>query len=81
MVFIHLNTDQFLDFYYQQLFEIIQIKDYFQARNKLLILTANLYEEIHWHTIPSGLKYQIREAISHTADKIYAIGYLTPYGR
>ena len=83
MVFIHLNTDQLLDFYYQQLFDIIQVKDYFQARNRLLILTANynLYEEIHWHTIPSGLKYQIREAISHTADKIYAIGYLTPYGR
>ena len=83
MVLIHLNTEQLLEFYHRQLFDIIQVKDYFQARNRLLILAANynLYEEIHWHTIPDELKYQIREAISHTADKIYAIGYLTPYGR
>ena len=83
MVFIHLNPEQLLEFYHSQLYDIILVKDYFQARNRLLILVANynLYEEIHWHTIPKELKYQIREAISHTADKIYAIGYLTPHGR
>ena len=83
MVFIHLKTEHLLEFYHYQLYEIIQVKEYFQARNRLLILSANynLYEEIHWHTIPQELKYQIREAISHTADKIYAIGYLTPHGR
>ena len=83
MVFIHLNPEQLLEFYHSQLYDIILVNDYFQARNRLLILVANynLYEEIHWHTIPKELKYQIREAISHTADKIYAIGYLTPHGR
>ena len=83
MVFINLNPEQLLQFYHYQLYDIIQVNDYFQARNRLLILVANynLYEEIHWHTIPKELKHQIREAISHTADKIYAIGYLTPHGR
>ena len=46
MVFIHLKTEHLLEFY--QLYELIQVKEYFQARNRLLILSANynLYEEI-----------------------------------
>ena len=83
MVLIHLKTEDLLEFYHFQLYEVIQIKEYYQARNKLLVIAAdyNLYEEIHWHTILQELKYRIREAISHTADKIYALGYFTPHGR